>query len=349
MQTSSVTIALTRSMMHFAASKGVSLPALCAAAGIAPDQLELPDRRITGEQTRGAWKLAVEQTGDPDFGLHLGEFTEPASLGLVGYVMLSSPNLREAFEKLLRYTNLLTDGVRGRLHCRGGQARIDLHITDDVDNYLNTDPRHPIESTAAALVVLARALTGRVLPVLGMAFQHAAPDTTSEHRRIFGVPVTFNASVTSLQFAESALGWPILHTHPSLLAAFEAEADLALARLTEGYSWSERTRRVSAEQLKGELPSVASVARALKISPRSLQRQLADEGTSFRAELDQVRRSLAERYLGRPQTSLTEIAFLLGFSEPSVFHRSFKRWTGRTPQQFRASLRHPSPGRPPPR
>jgi AraC-like DNA-binding protein len=341
MQVSSVTIALARSIIYFAAARGASLPALCAAAGITPEQLDMPDHRIAGEQTRRAWQMAVAQTGDADFGLHLGEHTEPAVLGLVGYVMLSSPDLRRAFEKLLRYTDLLTDGVRGQLECRRGRAHIDLHIADDVDNYLHTDPRHAIESTAATVVALTRALTGRALPVTAMAFQHAAPPHVAEHRRIFGVPVTFGAAVTRLSFAEAALGWPVVHTHPALLAAFEAEAEAALARIDGDQSWSARARRATADQLKGELPSVAAVARALKVSPRSLQRLLAEEKTSFRAVLDHVRCSLAQRYLGRPQTSLTEIAFLLGFSEPSVFHRSFKRWTGRTPQQFRASLARP--------
>ncbi len=342
MQTSTVTIALTRSMVWFAASRGASLPALCIAAGITPEHLNSPDHRITGEQTRGAWRLAVEQTGDADFGLHLGEQTQPAVLGLVGYVMLSATDLRGAFEQLIRYTNLLTNGVRGRLEIRCGQAHIDLLISDNVDNFLHTDPRHPIESTAATLVTLARLLSGRALPVTAMAFQHAAPTAAHEHRRVFRVPVKFDAPVTRLSFDESALSWPVLHAHPKLLATFEAEAAAALARLGENQPWAARTQQAAADLLKGALPTIQAVARILKVSPRSLQRSLTHEGTSFRIVVDGVRRSLAERYLARPGTSLNEVAFILGFSEPSAFHRSFKRWTQQTPQQYRASLTPPA-------
>lgn len=337
MQSSTVTIALIRSMIRYAAANGASLADLCRAAGITPDQLASPDHRISGEQTRGAWRLAVEQTGDADFGLHLGEQTQPAVLGLVGYVMLSSSDLRSALEKLLRFTHLLTNGLRGRLWVERGVAHIDLAIADNVANFLHADPRHPMESTAATLVVLARALTGKPLPAKAMAFAHPEPLRTSEHRRIFRSTVTFNALLTRLSFDERALGWPVLHAHPTLLASFEGEATAALTRLGQAQTWAARTRQAAADKLKGQVPTMGDVARALQVSPRSLQRSLALEKTRFRVLLDEARSDLARHYLAASQASLTEIAFLLGFSEPSAFHRSFKRWTGQTPQAFRAA------------
>jgi len=338
MQESTVTITLMRSVVQLAHVLGVPLPALCAAGGITPAHLDTPDHRITGAQARSLWKFAVEQTGDADFGLHLGELAQPAVLGLVGYVMLSASDLRSALEKLIRYTNLLTNGVRGELTCRRGQAHIEFHLAENVDNYLHTDPRHPMECTAACLMPLSHVLTGRPLPVTAMAFQHAAPPIVREHRRLFRVPVAFGVSVTRLSFEEHALAWPVRHAHPTLLATFEAEASSALARLGENQPWSVRAQQVVVDLCKAELPAIDRVARALKVSPRSLQRSLAEEGTHFRAVVDSVRRALAERYLFRPEISLNEIAFLLGFSEPSTFHRSFKRWTQKTPQQFRAAL-----------
>lgn len=325
MQESTVTITLMRSVVQLAHAMGVPLPALCAAAGITPAQLNTPDHRITGAQARSVGKLAVERTGDADFGLHLGELAQPAVLGLVGYVMLSVPDLRSALEKLIRYTNVLTNGVRGHLECKRGQAHIAFQIADNVDNYLLTDPRQPMECTAACLMPLSLALTGRLLPVTAMTFQHAAPPVVREHLRLFRVPVTFGASVTRLSFDERALAWPVLHAHPTLLATFEGEAGAVLARLGEDQPWSVRAQQAAADLIKAELPAIARVARALKVSPRRLQRSLAEEGTNFRAVIDRVRRALAERYLSRPDISLNEIAFLLGFSEPSAFHRSFKR------------------------
>lgn len=338
MQESTLTITLMRSVVQFAQALGVPLPVLCDAAGITPVQLATPDHRITGGQARAIWRVAVERTGDADFGLHLGELAQPAVLGLVGYVMLSAPDLRTALEKLIRYINVLTNGLQGRIECRRGQAHIDFQIVDHLDNYLLTDPRQPMECSAASILPLAQALTGRALPVTAMAFAHAAPPVVREHARVFRGPVTFGAELTRLSFDEKALAWPVLHADPALLAAFEGEATAVLARLGEGQPWAVRAQQAAADLIKAELPAIDRVARALKVSPRSLQRALADEGTNFREVLDRVRRALAERHLARPDTSLNEVAFLLGFSEPSAFHRSFKRWTGLTPQQYRASL-----------
>jgi AraC-like DNA-binding protein len=83
------------------------------------------------------------------------------------------------------------------------------------------------------------------------------------------------------------------------------------------------------------------MAKRLGLTARSLQRRLQDEGTSFQALRDETRRSLADRYLGQG-LSVAEISFLLGFSEPSAFFRAFKRWTGLTPVERRASLGSPS-------
>lgn len=339
MPESTVTLTLMRSVVYFAQALGAPLPALCAAGKITPEQLNTPDLRISGTQAEAIWAAAVERTRDADFGLHLGEQAQPAVLGLVGYVMLSAADLRDALEKLIRYTNLLTNGVRGRLTTERGQAHIEFQLVDEMDNYLLRSPRQPMECTAASIFPLAKALTGRALPVKAMAFQHAAPAVVREHRRIFGVPATFGARVARLSFDAAALAWPVVHADPRLLSAFEGEAGAVLARLGEDQPWAVRARQAAADLIKAELPAIDQVARALKVSPRSLQRSLAEEGTSYRAVVDEVRRSLAERHLARPETSLNEVAFLLGFSEPSAFHRSFKRWTRQTPQQFRAALR----------
>lgn len=333
---------LIRSLLLHATARGARLDQLCAAAGLTPEQLNQPDLRVTSQAAGRAWRLAVEQTGDNDFGLHLGEQSPPPVLGLVGYVMLSSVTLQAAFERLVRYSNLLTDGVRGTLHCGPDEAVVELRLVTDLDNFLLTEPRHPMESTVATLVHLAKVLAGRRLPVTRVAFQHVAPARTTEHRRVFGPAVTFNAPLTQLTFASKALAWPVQHAHAGLLAAFEQEAAAWLGRLRADQAWSARVQQAAAAQFRGEVPGMQSVARALQISPRSLQRHLALEKTAFRAQLDVVRRQLALRHLGNPATSITEVALLLGFSEPSAFYRSFRRWTRQTPVKYRASLERPA-------
>ena len=92
-----------------------------------------------------------------------------------------------------------------------------------------------------------------------------------------------------------------------------------------------------AQRREGAVPPLREVARALAMSDRNLQRALRDDGTSFQKVLDEVRRDLAISHLANPATSAGQVGFLLGFSEPSAFHRAFRRWTGKTPSAYRVA------------
>lgn len=339
MKSSTVSVTLTRSMMRYAVARGADLDALCEAAEIEPSLLAKPDERISGGQSFKAWNAAVQATGDEDFGLHLGELSQPAGLGLVGFAMISAPDLGSALERLARYTNLLTDGVRGSISRDGAGARFDLEATRGVANFLLESPRQHIECTLSAFLALAASLTGRPLPVNEVWFQHPEPASTHEHRRIFRAPVRFGREVNRVTFATEALGWPLTDPNPGLLAAFDARAEGAMRKLNGDASWSERVERAIVENLRGVVPGLDEIARGLGVSGRKLQRHLQDEGTGFRELLDRARHELSLRYLRRGEVPVAEISYILGFTEPSAFHRSFKRWTGSTPGNLRESLR----------
>lgn len=339
MISSSVSVTLTRSMMRYAVARGASLDALCAAAEIEPSLLAKPDERISGSQSLKAWNAAVQATGDEDFGLHLGELSQPAALGLVGFAMISAPDLGAALERLARYTNLLTNGVRGTITRGEDIAHFDLEPTRGVANFLLENPRQHIECTLSAFLALSASLTGRPLPVTEVAFQHPEPTDTREHRRIFRVPVRFGRETNRVTFAAEALGWPLTDPNPGLLAAFDARAEGAIRKLSQHASWRERVEMAIIENLRGEAPGLDDIARGLGVSGRKLQRHLLDEGAGYRELLDQARHELSLRYLRRNDIPVAEISYILGFAEPSAFHRSFRRWTGSTPGNVRDGLR----------
>ncbi|MGL6343843.1 MAG: helix-turn-helix transcriptional regulator [Waterburya sp.] len=105
--------------------------------------------------------------------------------------------------------------------------------------------------------------------------------------------------------------------------------------LNKSDRYTQKVVQAIIQQLKGELPTIEAIAHQLAISTRQLQRELKRESTSFQQLLDKTRQELALRHLKNPATLIHDIAFLLGFSEPSAFHRAFKRWTGKTPRQHR--------------
>ncbi len=330
-----VSINFTRSLIQYAAARGASVLELCEAAGISPELLSKPDEKIDGHQSQRLWRKAEELLGDPDLGLHLGEQAHPSVLGLVGFVMLSCGKLGEALEKLIRYTNLLTDGVRGQIRQEGALARFEIAVTQDKVNFLLETPRQQLESSFSTIATVTRALTGKALPTLEVAFVHARPPRVTEHERIFAAPVLFSQPVNRMVFSAAALDFPILLANHDLLPMFESQAEQRLQQLTARETVAARVQREVVKQLRGEAPNIVGVARALGIGERTLQRELAAEQTSFRQLLDDARRELALGHLRNEKVSVAEVAFLLGFSEPSAFHRSFKRWTGQTPHAYR--------------
>jgi AraC-like DNA-binding protein len=202
------------------------------------------------------------------------------------------------------------------------------------------------EYAPASTVVLLRQLTA--LPpeeplALEVWFQHPSPRDRSIHDELFRCPVRFDAPETRLVLSRSAIERPVVGRDPALYEYLDRHA-LALAKtFPEATSLSARVRRELGSALAAGEPSQIEIARRLALSERSLQRHLKAEGHTFAELLEGVRQELARSYLRDPALSVSEVAFLLGYSEPSSFHRAFKRWEGEGPSEFRTRLASLSP------
>ncbi len=166
-------------------------------------------------------------------------------------------------------------------------------------------------------------------------FAHPAPDDTSELRRLFGCTLRFGHHRSELLFSGEILDMPHRQADPNLEAILEAQVVTMLQKLPKGEAATDAVRRCLGSELCNGQPTLEQVAPRLHMSPRTLHRRLAEEGTNFRRILTEVRREIAARHLEEGQIAISEIAFLLGFSDPSAFHRAFKRWTGHAPLAFR--------------
>lgn len=326
-------VAIARDIAQYVAAKGGNMDDLCEAAGIDRTWLADPDRQIAGDCLKALWREAVVQTYDPDLGLHLGEAFDLAAIGIVGYVLLNCEIYGQALEKLARYTYLFSQGVTISHRVSEGWVYCDCAVVGTVKNYLLDEPRHPIESTFSALLTATQQLTGQALRLYGVWFQHPQPENLAEHDRIFQTPIQFAQPMNRLVFATSCLDWPVKSANASLLAVFEQHATALLSAQDRGYAT--KVSQAIGQQLQGDVPSLEAIAHTLTISPRQLQRELKNEDTSYQTLLDDTRRELALRHMQNPDVSIHDMAFLLGFSEPSAFHRAFKRWTGQTPRSYR--------------
>jgi AraC-like DNA-binding protein len=334
-QEAKFSVAIARDILQYVAATGVDLHDILRTTKIEPACLEDPDRQISGVLLKYLWREAISKTGDRDLGLHIGEAFELPAIGILGYVLLNCKNYGQALQKLSQYTRLFSQGVAIHHQVLDGLVYCDCEIIGGFKNYLLDEPRQPIESTFSALLSATKKLTGKSLQIQEVWFQHVAPVDCSEHRRIFQTQVKFFQSTNRIIFSEATLNWEVKSANTNLLSMFESHASDMLTSLAQTPKYSHKVMQIIAQNLRGEVPPIESIAKFLMLSVRQLQRELQVENTSYQQILDETRKELALKHIQNKQTSIHDLAFLLGFSEPSAFYRAFKRWTGQTPRSYR--------------
>ena len=298
--------------------------------------LDDPDVRVSEATAEAAWRLAETQTQDDAIGVHVAESLPRGTLDLVEYAFRSSASLRSGLERLARYGSVVSDRVAARMEANGGGL---LLIVGDVGRSVLHPGRS--EFALAAALKLARDGAGGPIVPLQVSFAHDPPHDIEEHRRFFRGPIRFAAGSNSMLLSAVDAARPLRGADAALSAIVRRRLDKVLAdrdRPAPALLLSARVRRLLLEDL-GQATTLSAdvVAKALATSRRTLTRRLAEEGTSFRAILDDVRAEIARALLLDRTLSIADIAFFLQYSEPAAFHRSFRRWTGQTPQNYRAT------------
>lgn len=290
-----------------------------------------PETRIPYRDVYRLLDAAIDDTGDPGLGLHAAELIEPGDLDVVFYVASCSADLSQAIGSLSRYFTLVNETAVVSLNVEGDRAAWIFRTADGVEGHLAAN-----EYVLAATVISTRRLfqqeDGAPLEV---HFTHPQPEDISEHRRIFRAPLRFDAADNCLFFPAGFLSVPLPGADSHLYAILKSHADRLLEELPSADRFTERVRELLVAELRGGNPNLDNIAHKLGTSPSTLRRRLADEGTTHRELLDDVRRRLALRYLGQNELILSEIAFLLGFSHENAFRKAFRRWTNRSPAEFR--------------
>jgi AraC-like DNA-binding protein len=303
---------------------------LLSAAGIDDHALTDPDGQVPMAAAVALMEAAAAHTHDADIGLHLAEHAELGSFDVHFYAMASSPTLGDAYQRMRRYQRLIHESSRIEIEERDDTAVLRHVLASGV-----AAPRHSAEFLISAWVRAGRVVTGLEWAPRHVHFAHDAPADVGEHRRLFAADVRFGMGENALVLPMSLLETPCTRADPALATLLDRYAADRLDHATEASSLADRVRRALADRLRDGEPSASDVAMRLKMSVRTLNRQLTAEGTSYRSVLDALRHELAARYLADDRLSIAEVAFLLGFGELSSFHRAFKRWTGHTPGAFR--------------
>ena len=246
--------------------------------------------------------------------------------------MLNCSNVGNAMQKLGRYHALSTDVVQVELIHQGNLA---LYAWKSSLGDIPLD--HQIsEAIICRIFFTLEMLTSGQLPIVDVRFRHQKPEKITEHQRIFGCPVKFGQTYDAVVIPEDGLNLPIPMANPKLLNRLERIAQELLQSLYRPDTWSEQVSQwISKMLLQGEKPALDTIACQLALSPRHLQNKLNEENTTYRTLLDQVRKEMAFQYLQELDGNILDTAFLLGFSDQSSFNHAFKRWTGKTPGEYR--------------
>ncbi|MBC3792172.1 AraC family transcriptional regulator [Spirosoma utsteinense] len=329
---STISSASVKGLLYAVTQYGADAQPLIQAAALDIAQLEDPDGRVPMAAMQRLWAMAVQVTADPHLDLHIAEHVHHSSYGVLAYVLMHSPTLGEAIHKLCRYGDIVCNGTRISLRHLGESVELVVEITSPAIVY----PHFVLNSELSIYLHMLRLLSGQSLSPEVVHLAYPAPADTREHFRVFAPAlVQFGTPYSALRLPATVLALPIPTADPQLLALLEPHAAALLDRLHELPALPDRVRHELLRLLVHSEPTLVAVAEALSLSSRTLQLQLRQDGHSYQQLLDEVRRELAERHLRDDILSIKDIALLLGFAEPSVFIRAFRRWTGQTPGMFR--------------
>ncbi len=325
-----VTAAYLQPLLETAAAHGIDPAALATEAGLAP---ALPDPLPAADY------IALLDAGsrladDPHFGLHVGERVRPGTFSVYGLVLLACRDIGQALDQTQRYEQLAHDLGRSRLEPGRALARYTW-----TSHYPHAS-RHLAESVFAGIRTFGSWLAGRPLAPHALAFAHARPDDAdpAEYARVLGTPPDFGAPAHTADFDASLLALPLPAADIGMYPLLQQHAERLLRDRVQAQSGGGIVAQVHAAiagTLAREPVRLAGIAAALDLSPRTLQRKLADAGATFQQVLDAARYALAMDYLRQDGLSLVDIAFLLGFQEQSAFTHAFREWSGMNPGAWR--------------
>jgi AraC-like DNA-binding protein len=328
----SVSVVLVRPLALALHGAPAALAELFAETDLTPQMLADADARISPAQLCVAWAAAIRLSGDPMLALRIADATPQGAFGIVEYVCRSAPTVRDALTQWCRYLRILDDAVEVGLVDSGAHTALRV-ITE------SEAPAPASHELCFALVARhARAMIDSDLEIHEVSFSHHASGAlAARYRTFFAAPVRFGAPHTEMVFSQATLASRLVTADASLLAILRPSAEEQLGRGAVAAPLTDQVRRAIREALRDDDAQLDAIAKRLGMTGRSLQRRLKDEGAVFQTLRDEIRKGLADRYLGQGM-SFAEISFLLGFSEPSAFFRAFKRWTGVTPFERKLEL-----------
>jgi AraC-like DNA-binding protein len=330
-----VSITIVRAIVDELQRRGLSSAAFSAHAEI--DLAELADAtsRITVERYERAAAAALSLSGDPAIGLHAAWSAPAGALHVVGHLLVNCGSMRDAIEQFFHFAPLILEGTRWRLR----EEDLEAHFVYEQQSVTDAEhARFDAEFCMALVLKLGYQLIGTEKPPRAVCFRHAAPPYAETYERVFKCPVLFAQPHNEIAFKRKYLDLLQTHRDESVRDLLRKRAEDLLAQFGSDDRLAERVVDLLSTGTEVGKLDIAALARKLGTTPRSLQRRLRERGLSPTTLLETARRDVACRALRANGSSIKDVAYRLGFSEPSAFHRAFKRWTGVTPAEYKRGV-----------
>lgn len=324
-------------IIHFAAQHGGDLKELISLTESDTEQLNSEDCQLESLTYNTVINHCVEQTRDNFFGLHLGESLNLSAAGLVAQITQTSETIKQALQYACDFAQLAC-------------SSLPMTLTEREDDYqllMTPDPiwlkesessvRQTAEGTLVFTIREYHELTRKQHYPIKIHLPYKRPQSTREYERLFQCPIHFGQNEIAMYFQKDHMEEKIVTSDYQLLRILVSHAEERLLHINIEKGFFEQVKASVASLIKPEFPSLEQVASHFNMSVRSLQRRLADEGHSFKEIIETLRQEFAFSYLRNNDISISEIAYLLNYNDASGFIRSFKRWTGKTPNGWRKS------------
>jgi AraC-like DNA-binding protein len=285
---------------------------------------------LTTDEAFAFGQAIAEVSGDPAIGLKLGTVTRTQNFNPPGIAALCSETLGEGMEQIGRYKQLTCPEELIQQKADGEWTlRFRFLMTDQ------PEPPVLIQAGFAYLLSIARHGTenNRFNPLRLELVDNNPP--LKQIKQLFGCPVVMGAQHNVLVLRETDCALPFVTRNPELFEMLTPKLDQELREGRNTESFVDRVRLAIQEKLTGKRPAMEDIADVLRLSPRTLQRRLQDDGSSYQRVLEEARRHLARHYLAHSQLDLNDAAFLLGYNDAASFVRAFRAWEGVPPARWR--------------
>lgn len=332
-----LSVGFVHSLSSALQEKQIDPQPLLEAYGLDLARLSEPRARLSIPRYMRLGHAAIQLTGDPSLGLEMGRLRKAGHLGLVGITSAQAPTVREAARTLIRYEPLYASNYRGAsaFHEDDEGAWLRFYSISPYNSY----NQFVVDTVLASWITQLATVAACPIAPVAIHIEFERPDYAARYEPIFTKPVEFAAEHNQLRLDKATLALRNPEHCPGTWRQLLEFCEAELEQRTRTRSLRERVTQLLGPMLKGGEPDLQQIASRLQQPSWTLRRKLEEEGTSYRAILNDTRRDLAMTYIRDTELAFGEIAWLLGFSSAEAFQRAFKRWGGQTPGEYRRQHR----------